>query len=222
MTRLLSINSDAKTIKGVKKGYLTGILYLIPSPTLCPCCSEGCRKSCLVSAGHGRMKSVFEARRKKTLMYLKNPSGFENILMQDVAELVRKAEKKKLLPCVRINGTSDIDVQGVFKGLLKAYPGVHFYDYTKDWSRRSKFSNYDLCYSRSERTSEETIKEFTRLGHNVAVVFDKVPEYWRGIKVINGDESDLRFLDERGIIVGLKAKGAAKHDTTGFVVRAGT
>ena len=37
-------------------------------------------------------------------------------------------------------------------------------------------------------------------------------------KVVNGDESDLRFLDPRNSIVGLKAKGKAKKDTTGFVV----
>jgi hypothetical protein len=35
--------------------------------------------------------------------------------------------------------------------------------------------------------------------------------------VFNGDESDLRFLDPKGVIVGLYAKGKAKKDTSGFV-----
>jgi hypothetical protein len=35
--------------------------------------------------------------------------------------------------------------------------------------------------------------------------------------VFNGDESDLRFLDPKGSVIGLYAKGKAKKDTTGFV-----
>ena len=59
-------------------------------------------------------------------------------------------------------------------------------------------------------------------GYNVAVVFgvkksEPLPEYQFARKVINGDESDLRFLDPRGVVVGLYAKGKAKKDTTGFV-----
>jgi hypothetical protein len=57
-------------------------------------------------------------------------------------------------------------------------------------------------------------------GMNVAAVFHKVPETYLGRTVINGDETDLRFLDPKGVIVGLKAKGKAKKDTTGFVVSA--
>ena len=56
-------------------------------------------------------------------------------------------------------------------------------------------------------------------GMNVAVVFRKeLPATYLGRKVINGDETDLRFLDEKNVIVGLKAKGKAKKDTSGFVV----
>ena len=59
---------------------------------------------------------------------------------------------------------------------------------------------------------------------NVAVVFrDKIPKSYKGYEVIDGDDSDLRFLDkfkswETGGIVGLKAKGPAKKDKSGFVV----
>ena len=55
-------------------------------------------------------------------------------------------------------------------------------------------------------------------GMNVAVVFKEMPETYMGRVVINGDDTDLRFLDSKGVIVGLKAKGKAKKDTTGFVV----
>jgi hypothetical protein len=56
-------------------------------------------------------------------------------------------------------------------------------------------------------------------GGNVAVVFDELPTHWKGFKVIDGDENDLRYMDERGVVVGLKAKGKAKKDTIGFVVK---
>ena len=39
------------------------------------------------------------------------------------------------------------------------------------------------------------------------------------VKVIDGDTDDLRFLDPTNVVVGLKAKGDAKHDTSGFVIR---
>jgi hypothetical protein len=44
------------------------------------------------------------------------------------------------------------------------------------------------------------------LGHNVAIVFDELPEHYKGYKVISGDESDLRFKDEKNVVVGLKYK----------------
>jgi hypothetical protein len=56
-------------------------------------------------------------------------------------------------------------------------------------------------------------------GMNVAMVFDKLPDSYMGLQVINADETDLRFLDPKGCIAGLKAKGRAKKDTTGFVRR---
>ena len=57
-------------------------------------------------------------------------------------------------------------------------------------------------------------------GGNVAVVFrgKKLPRRWLGIEVIDGDDSDLRFQDGEGKIVGLLEKGLAKKDETGFVV----
>ena len=46
---------------------------------------------------------------------------------------------------------------------------------------------------------------------------EAMPETYLGRPVFNGDESDLRFLDPKNVIVGLYAKGKAKKDTTGFV-----
>ena len=97
---------------------------------------------------------------------------------------------------------------------------IRFYDYTK-WpiNLRPEVDNYHLTFSRSEKTTLDEIQTNLDAGRNVAVVFDVVPTEWNGWTVINGDDSDERFLDTKGVIIGLKAKGAAKKDKSGFVVR---
>lgn len=216
---LLSVSSDAKTIKGEKRGYLTGILYLLPSKLLCPGCSAGCRKVCLVSAGRGKMKCVNKARARKTHMFLKQFDMFKRFLIEDIKALKIRAEHKGFMPCVRLNGTSDIDIEETFGDILEMFPDVQFYDYTKVWTRTATAPNYHLTYSRSEKTLVEDIKDYVSEGKNVAVVFDKLPLTYCGMTVVVGDDTDLRFLDPEGVIVGLTAKGKAKKDTTGFVVR---
>lgn len=218
--RLLSVGNDAKTVKGEKLGYLTGILYLIPDKKLCPACTAGCRKSCLVSAGRGAFSNVYKARMRKTFVYKHRFDIFKQQLEEDIKDLIKKAEKKNMRPCIRINGTSDIYVEEVFGDLLDKYKAVQFYDYTKVWSRVATKENYFLCYSRSDKTTLEEVKYMVKAEQkNVAVVFNKVPEVWEGMKVIDGDKSDLRFLDGTGVIVGLKAKGKARFDKSGFVVK---
>jgi hypothetical protein len=44
------------------------------------------------------------------------------------------------------------------------------------------------------------------------------PKTFLGLKVIDGDTHDMRFLDEDNVVVGLKAKGKAKTDYSGFVI----
>ena len=134
-------------------------------------------------------------------------------------------KKKDIKPVVRLNGTSDIAFHK--KGIMDEFPGIQFYDYTKyPFAKRptSKLpSNYHLTFSRSEHAISYSIGadigNNLENGRNVAVVFDVVPTTWHGIKVIDGDSHDMRFLDSVGVIVGLKAKGEAKKDTSGFVVR---
>jgi hypothetical protein len=109
------------------------------------------------------------------------------------------------------------------------FSDVQFYDYSKSFQRamshatdRAFPANYHLTFSRSEVNGEEA-KHVLLAGGNVAVVFDRasknnLPETWSGFRVINGDESDLRFLDEPGVVVGLYAKGKGRRDITSFVV----
>lgn len=218
---------NAKTQKGEKKGYLTGILYLKPEQSggrgnVCPKATEGCKASCLNTAGRGAFDQVQAGRQRKTDLYFDNQKQFVADLIVEVGKLVKRAEKLDLTPCVRINGTSDLP--SLAREVAKACPTVQFYDYTKlPNPHKRTLKNYHLTFSKSESNMDECLKALEN-GINVAVVFEKtLPKTYLGYKVINGDESDLRFLDKKNkgkaVIVGLTAKGRAKKDATGFVVR---
>jgi hypothetical protein len=45
-----------------------------------------------------------------------------------------------------------------------------------------------------------------------------IPKTFRGLRVVDGDKDDLRFLDPKGVVVALYAKGKATKDDTGFVI----
>jgi len=225
---LLSIDTNAKTVKGQQKGYRTGILYLAPASVsgvvnVCPHASPACRAACLYSAGRGAFTSVQTARINKTRFYVTNKTAFVATLISNVSKLVAKCTKENATPTVRLNGTSDIGWER--QGIIQAFKGVQFYDYTKNVARMFAFldgtlpKNYNLTFSRSETNENDCISILKR-GGNVAVVFrgKVLPTHWNGFKVINGDENDLRFLDPKGVVVGLSAKGKAKTDTSGFVV----
>jgi len=229
--RVLSVGTDAKTVKGEKYGYLTGILYLspadeIPGHNLCPNASPGCRAACLYTAGRGRMQDVMGAREKKTLRFLKNREAFIEDLRKDIADIERLARDKEMRPVVRLNGTSDLPWEKIAPSLFSEFPSVQFMDYTKIPLRMRNFlngkfpANYHLTFSRSE-TNHRRSMEILRLGGQVAVVFSGkvLPIQWKGFPVWDGDKHDARFSDRAGVI-GLVAKGDARKDTSGFVVSA--
>lgn len=223
---ILSVSADAKTSKGEAKGYLTGILYLAPSNVsgrqVCPFASPACHAACLYSAGRGAFSNVQRSRIAKTQSYFADKVAFLANLDKDVTGLIAKATRQRMKPAVRLNGTSDIAWERT--GIMDRFPGVPFYDYTKNPLRYAQFlagklpKNYRLVFSRSE-TNEAQALEFLSKGGNVSVVFRKtLPKTWNGYRVINGDKTDLRFLDPKGVVVGLVAKGKAKADVSGFVV----
>jgi hypothetical protein len=228
MKNLLSIDTNAKTVKGQKKGFLTGILYLAPSNVsgvinVCPFATDGCKLTCLNTSGRGAFTSVQKARIAKTVFYVKDKAAFLSTLTANVSAVIRNAKAKKMTPAIRLDGTSDVGWER--HGVIQAFESTQFYDYTKNYFRMMSFlsgnlpANYSLTFSRSE-TNESQCLEVLKRGGNVAVVFRSktLPATWNGFRVINGDENDLRFLDPKGVVVGLSAKGKAKKDTSGFVV----
>jgi hypothetical protein len=108
---------------------------------------------------------------------------------------------------------------------MSEYPNIQFYDYTPNVSRMIQFlrgelpENYHLTFSRKEN-NQSKVELIASMGGNIAAVFDKLPDTYLGKKVIDGDETDLRFMDDKNVIVGLKAKGRGKKDSSGFVIKA--
>lgn len=237
MKSLLSIDTNAKTIKGQQFGFLTGILYLAPSdiagPDICPMATlAGCKQACLYSAGRGVFNNVQQARINKTKAFHVNRQAFMETLVSDIQKLVRKAEKMKLIPLVRLNGTSDIKWELVFfqhngkmRNIMEVFPNVQFYDYTKMAKRETVPgfpANYDLTFSYSGKPEfQKYNQQAIDSGMRIAVVFnDKnlIPSTFAGLPVISGDNSDIRHVDPKATVIALYAKGKAKTDNTGFVV----
>ena len=224
--KLLNAGNN-KTIKGEKLGWRTYGLHLAPhtlsGKNVCAHASAGCAAACLNTAGRGIMHSVQEARIRKTKWFYENRKAFLLQLIKEIKSGEKSARRAQMNPCFRLNLTSDLPWHQL--SVILEYPKLLFYDYTKDKKRMLRYldrklpPNYYLTYSRSEETEDEEIHDLCNKGGNVAVVFrDYLPATWQGIEVIDGDINDLRFLDERGKIVGLKAKGLAKKDETGFVL----
>lgn len=226
---LLSVSADAKTVKGEKKGYLTGILYLAPADSsgvrnVCTNASPGCKAACLYTAGRAAyFPAINEARVRRTVWLADDADGFQAQLAKDIAATIRKAKREGLKPCFRLNGTSDLPWLAM--NMAREFPKVQFYDYTKHprpWERL--LPNYHLTFSLSEINVGDAIDSLMHQV-NVAVVFDTkkgqpLPKTFLERPVFDGDEHDLRFKTSRqGIIIGLRAKGRAKKDCTGFVQR---
>jgi|TARA_R110000796_G_C14514512_1_gene430236 hypothetical protein len=238
-TKLLTMTSP-KIIKGDKlhTDYMSTVMYLSPSDsaggkTICPYAKIAqCEEACLNTAGRGGIfkkgettNAIQEARKRRTLYFQNNYEDFMTQLFFEINKFKEKAEGLGKLPCVRLNGTSDIqweyqELQG--RNVFETFPDITFYDYTKIPTRNiSGIDNYHLTWSYSQANMKyaNLFDEANSKGMNIAVVFSKeLPEFYRGLKVIDGDKYDQRFLDESNVVVGLKAKGKARKDTSGFVV----
>lgn len=218
---MLLTYQNPKLNKSMNFGYQSFGLSLAPNTVsgfqTCPKASVGCSTECLFYSGRGRMQRTQDARIKRTRLFFEHREKFLRLLIAEMALAIETAECNELKPCFRMNVVSDIAWEKF--GIPQEFPDVVFYDYTKVLNRKVP-DNYHLTFSRSEANEKECIEALAR-GSNIAVVFDKLPPEYLGRPVISGDVHDLRFLDPKGVIIGLTPKGRAKNDTSGFVVRTG-
>ena len=228
MFKLLS-TANPKIQKGTKLGYLSFILHLAPADLsgreTCPKRTAGCTAACLNTAGRGGMfkrgettNMIQKARIRKTQYFFNARQDFMLDLKRDIEKAIRMAERLGLTPVFRLNGTSDLSwekydmIPG--QNVFDCFPTVQFYDYTKVLGRKVKmYPNYHLTFSKADGNDSD-VAEALLQGMSVVAVYDKIPQ-----GVPSADETDLRFLDPKGVMLGLKAKGRAKKDYSGFVIR---
>jgi hypothetical protein len=236
MKNLLSVDTNSKTIKGQKEGYITAILYLAPhkisGKNLCAFASKGCAVACLYSAVRGKFSSVQKARINKAKLFTEDPKAFVLQLGKEIEKLYKKYGNQLV---IRLNGTSDIPFEDIkaFEGknIFEQFSFIQFYDYTKNPRRMYlDIFNYHLTFSRAENEFNITwSRQFLKEGKNVATVVSEdiykslLTEknmYFNGrkINIVDGDKNDLRFLDSKESLIVLKAKGEAKKDKSGFTV----
>ena len=165
---------------------------------------------------------IQRARIRKTQYFIEARDYFMMDLYDDIKRAIRYAERQGLKPVFRLNGTSDLSWEKYTineNNIFELFPDVQFYDYTKVLGRKtSKYKNYHLTFSAADGNDADVAKAMEQ-GMNVAVVFDEIPQEYKGKSVFNADDTDLRFMDPKGVVLGLKAKGRAKKDYSGFVIR---
>ena len=241
LSYLGSVNSSAKILKNKKYGVQTYIIYLAPAQSsgyqVCPMASEFCIDLCLNASGQNTMSPIVEgnksridmARIAKTRLYFEHRLFWVNWCIAEIKAHKAAAEKKGDLFSIRINGTSDLGIDMMRdesgNNLFELFPDVQFYDYTKVYKRlelTKKYSNYHLTFSYSGTNMPECINALNA-GFNVAMVFEKqLPVTFAGYTVINADDSDLRYMDEKNVICGLtfkRVRGKKDISKSPFVIK---
>jgi hypothetical protein len=219
---------------------VSDISSLLKNFTICPRSTKGCREACLiVSSGHmGLQRKAAENQGKpwyegvivraqiaRTLNLVLNPVGTVALMNECIATVQKKAETLSAEPRWRLAIADDIRWEMVAPVLITSCRSkkVKMYGYTKwDVVDRVAPQNVTLVRSASERTSDKDIVDIVSSRNNVAVVFDvnrkdAFPKTWNGMKIVDGDKSDDRSADPKGVIVGLRAKGDAVGSTSKFV-----
>jgi len=233
--KLLTVNGNPKIVKGdkINDKYLSAIMHLSPINTrICPYQDIAkCKEACLNTAGRGGIfkkgestNVIQEARKRKTDLFLNDRDTFMSLLVKDIQAFVRKCERLDKKPCIRLNGTSDIQWELIpvdnYANIFDMFSDVQFYDYTKIPTRKvSSIKNYHLTWSYSQ-ANDKYARLFEQVPYNKAVVFHGgLPSMFKGMRVIDGDTTDMRFLDKANRVIGLKAKGKARQDKSGFVIQ---
>ena len=197
-------------------------LSLLPDNIICAGSkSAGCMELCLKESGRAQYNPQINiARQKKTDFWHSDQDGFLAQLTRELSNFQKNVcEKKNVQGVVRLNTISDIPWEE--HDIPQQFPDLFFYDYTKLAKRLGNTpDNYRLMFSYSDRRQyRNQVAAALPTGVPIAVVFkNSMPCEYLGRRVIDGDLSDLDNVMAGPVVIGLTAKGPAKHDHSGFVV----
>lgn len=207
--------------------YLTYILYLASAayrPELCPNAGD-CIQYCLITkAGRGAIggpdNTVQRARKRKSDWLLSDRASFVGQLRKEIRNAIRLARKIGMPLAIRLNGGSDLDWSDVYEHFEDE--AIIFWEYTKRPElalKLNRMKNVHVTYSQNERTTPRILGAMLTAQINVAMVFHirrgkALPTHVGTVPVLDGDLTDLRFLDVRGSVVGLRLKSLRKVQST--------
>jgi hypothetical protein len=231
-------NSNSKIAKSNKLGeYRTAYVSLLPGSksghNVCPN-HKDCIDSCIgIHSGHNTFDNAILAKYYRTLYFSYYPEKFIAQLIREIHNFEKTCNRDGLKPAIRLNAYSDIPYEHKYPEIFEEFPGIQFYDYTKVLSRCNHPqlpSNYDLTYSLvSARHDFEDIFKIAQ-GMDVrcsAVLtrpfFDDLfkaqnssirifNQNFGGFDLISGDNHDLTFIHDKGVVLGLRAKYKSKLD----------
>ena len=177
-----------------------------------------CQKpgACVKFGGNGRFTTVELARLRRSRELIADRRGFEARLKAEIEHCSNVAALKGIELAVRLNTFSD----QTWMRLIRQLPGVRFFDYTKERRRFNRFmngdlpSNYDLTFSMSETSRPSDMLKIVERGFNVSVLYyGAMPTEYLGKQVIDGDSTDARWLDPKGVFVGLSGKAGMRSES---------
>jgi len=234
-----NVNHSSKHVKAYNYNEMVYTIYLAPSNLsgyqVCPGRTKECERMCLSESGHNQMdihkNFINKSRIKKTQLFFENKEFFVRWVIEEIKSAKLKANKHGYRFSVRLNNTSDISPEDFYIiengkkiNLLEFFPNVQFYDYTKVPERirlTMIYPNYDLTFSYTGRNMNTCMQMLNNNNIRVAMVFKKVPDQYMNLPVIDGDKYDMRYLDPKKCIVGLKFKKVRNklESTNQFVIQ---
>lgn len=222
-----------KTNKALK--CISSMLHFAPANlsghNVCPF-ADSCQKSCLHYAGNPAWQGNKNRKRiERTRLFFNNRKAFWSQYISELKQQLQFAKQHNIQALHRPNGTSDIRweyelIPDIGKTIFEYFPEIQFVDYTK-WpldQRKLVYDNYHITFSVSSSAANHKHARIAidKYGVNVAVVFatskyQELPKTFWGYPVIDGDLHDGRNYDQKAVVVGLRAKGKARGDISGFV-----
>jgi len=228
MSALLSKTIKTEKTEKEYPDWINVLTYLYPNKNLCKF-SDNCFNTCLKTSG--RLPMAKKAMIKRTKLLYQDNELFKKTLVNELKKAKKSASKKNKKLAYRPNGTSD-RIEEVIYLLNHKDKDLMFdklYDYTKDFKRvldYQGYKGYNLTFSYDGLNGVESKFLLKNKIANVSVVMttkreEELPKTYNlnGVDypVLDGDKHDLRFTENKGYIIGLRAKGKAIKNNGTFV-----